>query len=103
MRGGQNRHKGTTQSAVQSRPSSRESSLQQADAEVFILCGAVTATFRVLSLFAVTKCYSYSKTESATADCSDDLLGISNMSIRQSKPASRVTNTRDNMSSTHSF
>jgi hypothetical protein len=30
--------------------------------EAFILCGVVTVTFRVLSLFAVTKCYSYSKT-----------------------------------------
>jgi hypothetical protein len=29
--------------------------------EVFILCGVVTVTFRVLSLFVVTKCYSYSK------------------------------------------
>jgi hypothetical protein len=28
---------------------------------VFILCGVVTVIFRVLSLFVVTKCYSYSK------------------------------------------
>jgi hypothetical protein len=30
--------------------------------EVFILCGVVIVTFRVLSLFIVTKYYSYSKT-----------------------------------------
>jgi hypothetical protein len=29
--------------------------------EVLILCGAVTVIFRVLSLFIVTTCYSYSK------------------------------------------
>jgi hypothetical protein len=29
--------------------------------EVFILGDVVTVTFRVLSLFVVTKCYSYSK------------------------------------------
>jgi hypothetical protein len=34
---------------------------QQADAEVFILCDVATVTFRVLSLFVVTKGYSYSK------------------------------------------
>jgi hypothetical protein len=28
------------------------------------LCGVLTVNFRVLSLFVVTKCYSYSKTES---------------------------------------
>jgi nitrate reductase NapE component len=29
--------------------------------EVFILCGVVTVTFRVLSLFVVMKCFGYSK------------------------------------------
>jgi hypothetical protein len=29
--------------------------------EVFIFCGVVTVTFRVLSWFIVTKCYSYTK------------------------------------------
>jgi hypothetical protein len=72
---------------------------QQADAEVFILCGVVTETFRVLSLFVVMMCYSYSKIESATTDCSDDLLGISNKSTHQSKPASLVTNTLGSMMS----
>jgi hypothetical protein len=37
---------------------------QQADAEDFILYGVVTATFRVLALFAVMMCYSYSKIKS---------------------------------------
>jgi hypothetical protein len=30
--------------------------------EVFILCDVVTVTFRMLSLFVVTKCYNHSKT-----------------------------------------
>jgi nitrate reductase NapE component len=34
---------------------------EEVRSEVFILCGVVTVTFRVLSLFVVTKCYSYSK------------------------------------------
>jgi hypothetical protein len=38
--------------------------------EVFILCGVVTVTFRVLSLSVVTKCYSYSKIESVIINCS---------------------------------
>jgi nitrate reductase NapE component len=33
----------------------------EARSEVFILCGVVTVTFRVLLLSVVTKCYSYSK------------------------------------------
>jgi hypothetical protein len=34
---------------------------EEVRSEVFILCGVVTVTFRVLSLSVVTKCYSYSK------------------------------------------
>jgi hypothetical protein len=88
--------------AVHSRPSNKESSLQfkrtqQANAEDFILCGVVTAAFRVLSLFVVMTCYSYSKTESVTTDCSDDLLEISNKLTHQSKPVSLVTNIRDSV------
>jgi hypothetical protein len=30
----------------------------KSEEEIFILCGVVTVTFRVLSLFVVTKCYS---------------------------------------------
>jgi hypothetical protein len=101
VRTDQNRNTGSTQRAVHSRPSSRESSLQlkrtqQVDTEDFILCGVVTATFRVLSLFVVMTCYSHSKTESVTTACNDDFLGISNKSIRQPKPASLITQTRDN-------
>jgi hypothetical protein len=36
----------------------------------FILCGVVAVTFRVLSLFVVTKWYSYSKIESVITNCS---------------------------------
>jgi hypothetical protein len=35
--------------------------LKEVRSEVFILCGVVIVTFRVLSLLVVTKCYSYSK------------------------------------------
>jgi hypothetical protein len=34
---------------------------EEVRSEVFILCGVVTVTFRVLSWFVDTKCYSYSK------------------------------------------
>jgi hypothetical protein len=34
---------------------------EEVRSEVFILCGVVTVTFRELSLFVVTKCYSHSK------------------------------------------
>jgi hypothetical protein len=34
---------------------------EEVRSEVFILCGVVTVTLRVLSLFVVTKCYSYRK------------------------------------------
>jgi hypothetical protein len=62
MMGGQNRPE-DTQRAVQNRLSSRESSFQlkrtqQADAEDFILCGVVIATFTVLTLFIVMTGYS---------------------------------------------
>jgi hypothetical protein len=60
-----------------------------------ILCGVVTATFRVLSLFVVT-CYSYSKTESYIINYNSDCW-ISDKLTHQSKPASEVTNTRDNI------
>jgi hypothetical protein len=60
----------------------------------FILCGVVTATFSVLSVFVVTTCYSYSKIESVIINCSSD-WGISNKSVRQCKPRLRVTNTGD--------
>jgi hypothetical protein len=71
MRGGENRPEHTHTEKYRAVQSSKESSLQlertqQADAEDFILCGVVTATFRVLSLFVVTKCYSYSNSESVT-------------------------------------
>jgi hypothetical protein len=35
---------------------------EEVRSEVYILCGVVTVTFRVLSLFVVMKCYSHSKT-----------------------------------------
>jgi hypothetical protein len=38
--------------------------------EVFSLCGVVTVTFGVLSLFVVTKCYGYSTFESVIINCS---------------------------------
>jgi hypothetical protein len=34
---------------------------EEVRSEVFSLCGIVAVTFRVLPLFAVTKCYNYSK------------------------------------------
>jgi hypothetical protein len=40
----------------------KQKSEEEIRSEVFILCGIATATFRVLSRFVVTKCYSYSKT-----------------------------------------
>jgi hypothetical protein len=106
MRGGQNTpediHRQYTESSTE-QTSSRESSLQlkrtqQADTEDFILCGAVTATSRVLSLFIVTTCYSYSysKIESVIMNCSSHWR-ISNKSTHQSKPASKVMNTRDSI------
>jgi hypothetical protein len=64
--------------------------------DVVSLCGVVTVTFRVLSLFVVTKCYSYSKIESAIINCSS-AWWISNKSTHQSKPASKITNTLENM------
>jgi hypothetical protein len=38
---------------------------EEVRSEVFVLCGVVTVTFRVLSLFVVTKCCSYSNCSSA--------------------------------------
>jgi hypothetical protein len=35
---------------------------EEVRSEFFVLYGVVTVTFRVLSLFVVTRCYSYSKT-----------------------------------------
>jgi hypothetical protein len=70
MRGGENRPEHTyrqyTDCSREHTEQQSESSLQlnrtqQADTDDFILCGVVTVTFRVLSLFVVTKCYSYSK------------------------------------------
>jgi hypothetical protein len=63
---------------------------------VFILCGVVTVTLRVLSLLVVTKCYSYSKIESVIINCST-AWRTSNKSTHRAKPASEVTNTRDNI------
>jgi hypothetical protein len=37
---------------------------------VFILCGVITVTFRVLLWVVVMKCYNYSKNESVIANCS---------------------------------
>jgi hypothetical protein len=64
--------------------------------EIFILCGVVTVIFRVLSLLAVTKCYSYSKIESVTISCSS-ACWTSSKSTYRARPASIVSNTRDNM------
>jgi hypothetical protein len=64
--------------------------------EVFSLSVVVTATFRVLSLFVVTKCYSDNKIESVIINCSSAWL-TSNKSTHRSKPAAKVTNTRDNI------
>jgi hypothetical protein len=94
-----NRHTGSTQRTVLSRPSSTDSSLQlnrtqQAATEDFILCGVVTATFRVLSLFIVMKCYSY--IESVTTNCSS-AWWLSNKLSHWSKPTSKVTTTCDNI------
>jgi hypothetical protein len=41
----------------------QKSEEEEVRSEAFILCGVVTVTFRVLSLFVATKCYSYSKIE----------------------------------------
>jgi protein-S-isoprenylcysteine O-methyltransferase Ste14 len=66
----------------------------EARSEVFSLCGVITTTFRLLSLFVVTKCYSYSKIESVIINCGATWW-ISNKSTHRAKPASKVTNTRD--------
>jgi hypothetical protein len=50
-----------------------------------ILCGVVTITFRVLTLFAVTTCYSYSKTESVVITCTSTWWR-SNKSTHQPNP-----------------
>jgi hypothetical protein len=73
--------------------------MSEVRSEVFILCGVVTVTFRVLSLFTVTKCYGCSKTESVIINCSSDWW-ISNNSTHRAKPTSKDNNTRDNI---HSF
>jgi hypothetical protein len=39
----------------------RQKDAEEVRSEVFILRGVVTVAFRVLSLFVVTKCYSYNK------------------------------------------
>jgi hypothetical protein len=75
MREGQNRPEHTESSRESSFPLKRT---QQAGAEGFIICGVVTATFRVLSLLVLTTCHSYSKLENVKTDCNDNLLGISN-------------------------
>jgi hypothetical protein len=49
---------------VQPEPTSRRDTTEVRESvrsEVFNLCGVATITFRVLTLFVVTKCYSYSK------------------------------------------
>jgi hypothetical protein len=67
---------------------------QKSEKEVFILCCVVTVTFRVISLFVVTKCYSYSKIESVLIN-SSPACWTTNKSTHIVKPASKVTNTRD--------
>jgi hypothetical protein len=62
--------------------------------KVFSLCGVVTVTFRVSSLFVVTKCYS--KIESVIINCSSAWC-MSNKSTHRAKPTSKVTNTCDNV------
>jgi hypothetical protein len=42
-------------------------------------------------------CYSYSKIESGITDYSDELLWISNKSVRQSKPMSKSHSYTDNI------
>jgi hypothetical protein len=45
----------------------KQQSEEEARSEVFILCGVVTGTFKVLSLFVVTKCYSCVTTNCSSA------------------------------------
>jgi hypothetical protein len=74
-------------------PTEGKQNSEEFRSEAFILCGVVTVTFRVLSLFVVMNYYSYSKTESVIINCSS-AWWISN----KSNPliACRVTRTRDN-------
>jgi hypothetical protein len=60
-----------------------------------ILCGVVTVNFRVLSLFVVATCCSYSKTESVVINFSS-AWWRSNKSTHRAEPAFEVTTTRDN-------
>jgi hypothetical protein len=64
--------------------------------ETFILCGTVTVNFRVLALFVVTACSSYSKIESVIINCSS-AWWRSNKTIHRAKTASEITNTRDRL------
>jgi hypothetical protein len=59
------------------------------------LCGVVTITFRVLSLFVVTKCYSCSEIENVIINCSFGLR-TNKKSTHRYKLTSEVTNSRDN-------
>jgi hypothetical protein len=63
--------------------------------KVFSLCGVVTVTFRVSSLFVVTKWYSYSKTESVTINCSSAWCMFNTLTHR-AKHTSEVANTGEN-------
>jgi hypothetical protein len=63
---------------------------------VFIVCGLVTVTFGVSSLFVVIKCYSYNKIEGVTINCSS-VWWTSCKLTHLDRPASKVTNTFDNI------
>jgi hypothetical protein len=49
-----------TEDRIRPEPEDKQKSDEEDRSEVFILCGVVTVTFRVL-WFVVTKCYSHSK------------------------------------------
>jgi hypothetical protein len=72
----------------------RSQKSEEARSEAFMLCSVVAVTFRVSSLFAITKCYSYSKIESVIVYCSS-AWWTSNKSTHRAKPVPKVTKTRD--------
>jgi hypothetical protein len=53
--------KNATEDRIQQNTEDKQKSEEKVRSGVFILCGVDIITFTVLSLFVVTKCYSYSK------------------------------------------
>jgi hypothetical protein len=54
-----NRTQNTTEDRIRSETQDKEKT-EEVRNKIFALCGIVTVTFRLLALFVVTKCYSYS-------------------------------------------